>query len=380
MFSALLDSLVNALPISFAGDSLVVRAGLVGSVALLLSLVLGAIWVRSVGRRLGEPIRSGSDEVRRLHRHKKATPTMGGLFVVVSLLIAVVLGVGIANRLVQIGLFLTVGLTGLGALDDVTKLFGKRNGLSRRAKFWGQTAIAFATAWMLYGYLQTTLGSVELTIPGFDWRMPLGLAFVPWATLVLVGASNSVNLTDGLDGLAGGCLVWTTGAIGLIALALGDSTWAARLGIDPLPTAAEAGLLASALGGAVLGFLWFNRHPARVFMGDTGSLPLGGLLGLVALAIRQELLLLVVGGVFVVETLSVILQIGSCRLRGRRVFRCAPLHHHFQFLGWSERKIVRRFWLASAACALLGIVWLGTRNFTIEINGPFATLLGNYRD
>ena len=173
--------------------------------------------------------------------------------------------------------------------------------------------------------------------------------------LVLVGASNAVNLADGLDGLAGGCLLLTTAAMAALVYASGHAGWAEYLGVAHIPHAAEVVVLAGGVLGAILGFLWFNCYPASVFMGDTGSLPLGGLLGYFAIVCRQELMLVVVGGVFVVEAASVLLQIGSCRLRGKRLLLCAPLHHHFQFLGWPENKIVVRFWIASALAAIAGL-------------------------
>jgi phospho-N-acetylmuramoyl-pentapeptide-transferase len=186
--------------------------------------------------------------------------------------------------------------------------------------------------------------------------VPLGLWFIPLAILVIVGSSNAVNLTDGLDGLAGGCLVFAIGAMAIMAYAGGHAGLAEYLGVARIPHANEMVVVAGAMLGGVLGFLWFNCHPAQVFMGDTGSLPLGGLLGLLAVVARQELLLLIVGGVFVVEALSVIIQVGWFRRTGKRVFRCAPLHHHFEFLGWPETRIVVRFWIAGALCALFGMV------------------------
>ncbi|MEX0585561.1 MAG: phospho-N-acetylmuramoyl-pentapeptide-transferase, partial [Pirellulales bacterium] len=186
-------------------------------------------------------------------------------------------------------------------------------------------------------------------------RFELGVLFIPVAVLVIVGSSNAVNLTDGLDGLAGGCVIVAAAALGIVAHASGHAGLAEYLNLTRMPGSHEMLVLVGGLIGALLGFLWFNCHPAQVFMGDTGSLPLGGLLGLLAVVTRQELLLLLVGGVFVAETLSVIVQVGCFRLTGQRVFRCAPLHHHFQFLGWPESKIVVRFWIAAALCAVVGV-------------------------
>ena len=211
---------------------------------------------------------------------------------------------------------------------------------------------------------------LELNVPGLGLSFQLGWFFVPWAALVIVGASNAVNLADGLDGLAGGCLVCATGAIALVAYACGHAGWAAYLGIPHLAGAGEMIVIAGGMIGGLLGFLWFNCHPASVFMGDTGSLSLGGLLGLLAVIARQELLLVVIGGVFVVEAASVILQVGWFRWTKKRIFLCAPLHHHFQLKGWPEDKIVVRFWIAATLCAVSGLAgssctpatWLNRRN------------------
>jgi phospho-N-acetylmuramoyl-pentapeptide-transferase len=197
-------------------------------------------------------------------------------------------------------------------------------------------------------------------VPLFGGSISLGWWFVPLAVITIVGSSNAVNLTDGLDGLAGGCLVFATAAMAAVTYACAHRGWADYLGIPHITGAGEMVVVAGGMLGAILGFLWFNCHPASVFMGDTGSLPLGGLLGLLAVVSRQELLLLVIGGVFVLEALSVVVQVASYKWRRKRVFLCAPLHHHFQFQGWPESKIVVRFWIASALCAILGLLSLKT--------------------
>ncbi len=201
-------------------------------------------------------------------------------------------------------------------------------------------------------------GGLELAVPLAGRSIMLGWLFVPLATLVIVGSSNAVNLADGLDGLAGGCLLSATGAVAIGVYASGHAEWAAYLQIPHIPGAGEMAVTAAAMVGALLGFLWFNCHPASVFMGDTGSLPLGGLLGLLAVIARQELLLVAIGGVFVVEAVSVIVQIAWFRCTQRRIFLCAPLHHHFQLKGWPEDKIVVRFWIAGVLCAILGLAGL----------------------
>jgi phospho-N-acetylmuramoyl-pentapeptide-transferase len=233
----------------------------------------------------------------------------------------------------------------IGLVDDLLKVTTGGKGLPARFKLCTQGMVALVAACVLHRILTLDGEPIMLTLPGLGYSCELGWWFLPWATLVIVGSANAVNLTDGLDGLAGGCLVFTSAA-----LAVAGSATAALV-----PGASEAVVVLGALTGAVLGFLWFNCAPARVFMGDTGSLAIGGLLGAAALALRAELLLVILGGVFVVETVSVILQVVGFRLARRRLLACAPLHHHFQFRGWGETQIVTHFWLASLACATLGV-------------------------
>jgi len=292
---------------------------------------------------------------------------MGGLFIVAGLLGGMILFGDLANRHLQLALLVATGLAAVGAVDDLVKLRGTANGISARWKLAGQLAVALVAAVLLYQHHLHLADGLALRLPLCDASWSLGLWFIPLAVIVIVGSSNAVNLTDGLDGLAGGCLIFAVAAMTVTAYAVGHAELAAYLGLPRIPGAGELTILAGGMIGGVLGFLWYNCHPAEVFMGDTGALPLGGLLGLLAVATRQELLLLIVGGVFVAEALSVILQVGSYKLRRRRVFRCAPLHHHFQFLGWSETKIVVRFWIASAVCALLGVA---TLKFSVNDDAP----------
>ncbi|MBN2218249.1 MAG: phospho-N-acetylmuramoyl-pentapeptide-transferase [Pirellulales bacterium] len=355
---------------SFGSDSLAAvgkitfRGALAAGVALAVALFLGPRLIDWLRRRFREPNKSDSPQLRQLHQTKQSTPTMGGLFLVAGVLGALVLLADLANPFVQIALFLTVGLGLVGVVDDAVKLRGKANGISARAKLLGQLAVASVAAWWLYAHhaaqasTGSELGALALWIPLADVAVPIGWGFVPLAIVVIVGMSNAVNLTDGLDGLAGGCLLMSIGAMGAVAYAAGHARIADYLTMARIPGAGEMAVLAAAIAGGVLGFLWFNCHPAQVFMGDTGSLPLGGLLGLIALACRQEALLLVVGGVFLAEAASVVVQVGGYKWRRRRVFRCAPLHHHFQFKGLPEGKIVVRFWIASAVCGILGLACL----------------------
>ncbi len=334
------------------------RASLAAMAAFLLAVLLGPRWIGWLKRRFREPIKSDSPGVRRLHRSKQSTPTMGGLFIVAGLIAGVIVFGDWSNSCLQIALLLAAGLTLIGAVDDLVKLRGTANGISARAKLAAQLAVATVAAVLLYQHHATLADGLQLRLPLLAGGLSLGFWFIPLAVIVIVGASNAVNLTDGLDGLAGGCLIFAAGAMTVVAYASGHAELAAYLNIPRIPGAGEMTILGGAMIGGVLGFLWFNCHPAEVFMGDTGALPLGGLLGLLAVVTRQELLLLIVGGVFVVEAASVILQVGCYKLRRRRIFLCAPLHHHFQFRGWAENKIVVRFWIASALCALLGIASL----------------------
>ncbi len=346
------------------------RASLAAMAAFLLALAFGPRWIGWLKCRFREPIKSDSPEVQRLHRNKRFTPTMGGLFIVAGLATAAMVFGDLENRFLQLALWVAGGMALVGAVDDLVKLRGHANGISARAKLAGQLAVAGVAAVILYQHHAQTPDALLLKVPLTGVGIPLGVWFIPLAVLVIVGSSNAVNLTDGLDGLAGGCLIFATAAMAAVVYAAGHAEFAAYLNITRIPGAGELAVLAGAMIGGVLGFLWFNCHPAEVFMGDTGSLPLGGLLGLLAVAVRQELLLVIVGGVFVVEAASVIIQVASFRLRRRRVFRCAPLHHHFQFLGWAENKIVVRFWIAAALCALLGVASL---KLTIQESRPPET-------
>ncbi len=334
------------------------RASLAALVSFLLAVILGPRCIGWLARRFREPIKSHSPEVRRLHQGKKATPTMGGLFIVAGLAGSLLLAGDLTNRYLLLALGVTGGLTLLGAIDDLVKLRSEKLGISAKSKLIGQTLIATVAALYLYFDHASLPGGLVLPPPLNVVPHSLGVWFVPLAIVVVVGSSNAVNLTDGLDGLAGGCLLFAAAAMTLVVYAAGHSQWAAYLNIPHVAGCGELAVVAAAMIGAVVGFLWFNCHPAQVFMGDTGSLPLGGLLGLMAVVARQELLLALVGGVFVIEAASVILQLGWYKLRKRRLFRCAPLHHHFQFRGWPESKIVVRFWIAAGLCALLGTACL----------------------
>ncbi|OHB70952.1 MAG: phospho-N-acetylmuramoyl-pentapeptide-transferase [Planctomycetes bacterium RBG_13_63_9] len=334
------------------------RASLAAMVAFLLAVLLGGRWIAWLKRHFREPNKSDSPQLCRLHRDKDSTPTMGGLFIVAGLIGGVILFGDLGNRHLQLALLVAAGLAAIGVVDDLVKLRRTANGISARTKLAAQLVVAAVAAVLLYQHHASLADGLELRLPLWGTSLSLGLWFIPLAILVIVGASNAVNLTDGLDGLAGGCLIFAIGAMTIVAYASGHAELAAYLNIPRIPDAGEMTVLAGGMVGGLLGFLWFNCHPAQVFMGDTGALPLGGLLGLLAVATRQELLLALVGGVFVVEAASVILQVGYFKWRRCRILLCAPLHHHFQFKGWAESKIVVRFWIASALCALLGMASL----------------------
>jgi phospho-N-acetylmuramoyl-pentapeptide-transferase len=361
MLFYLFDQLSAHWPIGFWSvqaarfDKITFRTALAALASFLLSLVLGPRVIGWLKARFREPVSDRSPHLHRLHQHKAWTPTMGGLFLVACIAIASLLLCRWQNSYVPIVLFNLLALAIVGAVDDLRKLSGHAGGLNSRVKLAAQFTVAAASAIWLYTVNSTTPGGLDLQIPLIGTSLPLGICFVPLTMLVIVGSSNAVNLTDGLDGLAGGCLLTATLAVAILAYIAGHVELANYLGVTHMPLAGETVVIAGAMIGGTLGFLWFNCQPAQVFMGDTGSLSLGGTLGLLAVIARQELLLVLIGGVFVVEALSVMLQVGFYRWCKRRIFLCAPVHHHFQFLGWAENKIVTRFWIVSMLCALLGL-------------------------
>ena len=347
-----------------SGDSrvfLTARTALASVTAFLVALLLGPVAIRWLQTRFRERLASDSERLNQLQAEKKDTPTMGGLFIVASIVLSVVLWGDLNNRFVQLGLLLCVGFATLGGLDDWIKLSTSRNGLKARTKLGIQLVMSIGLAWGLHAVLAGHPRGLELIWPIGNAGVWLGTGFVAWAVLVLVGSSNAVNLTDGLDGLASGCMVVAATAFAALCYLAGHSVLAEYLGIPFIAGAGELTIMMGALVGAMLGFLWFNCHPAQVFMGDTGSLPIGALLGLAALVTRQEVLLVIVGGVFVIETTSVILQVACFRLLGRRIIACSPLHNHLLFRGESETKIVVRFWIGSVVLAVVAVASLKIR-------------------
>lgn len=335
-------------------------AAAVGS--FLAAMLLGPLAIGFLQARFRERIDSASSRLNELHAGKQSTPTMGGVFIVGALVTAVLLFGDLASPFVQIALFLAVTFCLLGSIDDWIKLSTTRRGLTVRQKLAAQVALsAVAAIWLYAVQRDQPFGSTLLWPFGGGTGADLGAGFIVWSLLVLVGSSNGVNLTDGLDGLSSGCMIFAGAAFAGLTYLAGHTGLAQYLSIPCVSGAGELTVVLGAMIGAVLGFLWFNCHPAQVFMGDAGSLPLGALLALAALVTRQELLLVVIGGVFVVETLSVILQVGCYKLLGRRPLACSPLHIHFLFRGQHEVKIVTRFWIVAALLAILGLASLKIR-------------------
>jgi phospho-N-acetylmuramoyl-pentapeptide-transferase len=347
-----------------AGDSRVFLTGRIAAAALtafLAALLFGAPAIHWLGHRFRERIDSASQRLDALHAGKNATPTMGGLFVIAATLTASLLWSDLTSPYVLLAVSAGIAFCAIGAADDWIKLSTSRRGLTVRQKLLAQMVVAGLLGLMLGTALAESPRGLALSLPIGGSGLWLGAAFPLWAALVLVGSSNAVNLTDGLDGLAGGCAVLPAAAMGGLCYVAGHAVWAAYLGIPFVAGAGETAVVLAALAGATLGFLWFNCHPAQVFMGDAGSLPIGALLGFGALVARQEVLLVVAGGVFVVETLSVVAQVGWFRLTGRRLIACSPLHNHFVLSGHHELTVVVRFWIGSALCVAIALALLKVR-------------------
>ena len=338
------------------------RSGAACLTALVLSLVLGPAvirWLKSV-QRGGQPIRE--DGPARHLIEKKGTPTMGGVLILVSLTASTLLWADLRNGYVWAVLLLTLGYGAIGFMDDYMKL-SRRNtkGVSARGKLVAQVVLGLGCAIWIWLLTREPLGS-SLTVPVFkEVLIPLGFLFPVVGMVVMIGSSNAVNLTDGLDGLAIVPTIIAAAVFALISYLVGNRVFADYLQLHPVAGVGELGVFLAGLVGAGLGFLWFNAPPAAVFMGDTGSLALGGALGAVAVATKHELVLGIVGGLFVVETVSVIVQVFWFKRTGRRVFLMAPLHHHYEKKGWSEPTIVIRFWIVSMILALVGLATLKIR-------------------
>ncbi|HXQ24645.1 MAG TPA: phospho-N-acetylmuramoyl-pentapeptide-transferase [Candidatus Acidoferrales bacterium] len=326
--------------------------------SLVISFLLGP-WVirRLTARQIGQTIRPDGPQT---HLAKAGTPTMGGTLILFSLILATLLLADLTNLYVWLVVGVTVAFGAIGFIDDYRKLRrGNARGLSGRAKLVAQFAVALVAAMILYVKPDF---NTAVFFPFFKELHPnLGWLYVPFAAVVVVGASNAVNLTDGLDGLAIGPVMTTAFTYGVFAYVTGNVKWAEYLQIPHVPGAGELAIFCGALLCAGLGFLWFNAYPAEMFMGDVGSLPLGAALALVALVTKQEIVMVIVGGVFVVEALSVIFQVVSFKLRRKRIFRMAPIHHHFELQGWPEPQIIVRFWIISIICAVFALSTLKLR-------------------
>ncbi|MEH8019104.1 phospho-N-acetylmuramoyl-pentapeptide-transferase [Rheinheimera muenzenbergensis] len=328
--------------------------------SLLLSLYLGPKLIARLQRmQIGQVVRGDGPES---HFSKKGTPTMGGLLILGAVLVSTLLWANLENKYVWVVLFVLVSFGWIGFVDDYRKVVRKDpKGLIARWKYFWQSLFAIITAAFLYLTAERP-AETALLVPFLKDVMPqLGLLFLALSYFVIVGTSNAVNLTDGLDGLAIVPTIMVAAAFAIIAYVSGNVNFSAYLNIPYLPHASELVVFLAALIGAGLGFLWFNTYPAQVFMGDVGSLALGAVLGVVAILVRQEIVLFIMGGIFVMETLSVILQVGSYKLRGQRIFRMAPIHHHYELKGWPEPRVIVRFWILSIIFVLVGLATLKLR-------------------
>ena len=352
------------------------RTAFASLTALFLCVALGPWLINKLRQfQIGQYIR---EEGPKSHQKKAGTPTMGGVLIIISIVIPTLLWADLRNAYVWIAVFTLVAYGLVGFLDDYAKVTKRRNlGLTARRKMVYQVGLAFLVATILM-FMRTFGGySTIMNVPFFKqfrptllissllanpWTYVLGvLPFLFFVAVVLVGASNAVNLTDGLDGLAIGLMVIASGALTVLTYAGGHATLAEYLQIARNARTSELTIFCGSMTGASLGFLWYNAHPAEIFMGDVGSLGLGAALAIVAILIKQEILLLFIGGIFVLETLSVMLQVGSFKLRGKRIFKMAPMHHHFEALGWTESKIIARFWIAGLVLALFALTTLKLR-------------------
>ncbi|MGO1246609.1 MAG: phospho-N-acetylmuramoyl-pentapeptide-transferase [Oceanisphaera sp.] len=309
--------------------------------------------------QIGQVVRNDGPES---HLSKSGTPTMGGLMILISIFITVLLWARLDNPYVWIVLFVLGAFGAIGFVDDYRKVVRKNtDGLVARWKYFWQSAAALVAAFLSYWVAQDP-AQTQLVVPFFKEVMPqLGLLFIILSYFVIVGSSNAVNLTDGLDGLAIMPVVMVSAGFALVAWATGNVNFAEYLHIPFVPYAGELTVFCTAMVGAGLGFLWFNTYPAQVFMGDVGSLALGAALGAIAILVRQEFLLVIMGGIFVIETLSVILQVGSYKIRGQRIFRMAPIHHHYELKGWPEPRVIVRFWIITLMLVLIGLATLKVR-------------------
>ena len=333
------------------------RAGAALLTALTIGLIIGPRFITMLRAKQGkgQPIREDGPQT---HLAKRGTPTMGGLMILISLVVSMLLWMDLADPFVWACIAVTIGFGAIGFMDDYDKVTKRSHkGVSGRVRLLLEFAVAGIAAWIIVSHIST-----NLYVPFLSKRyIPLGVLYYPFAAFVMVGAGNAVNLTDGLDGLATMPVIIAAGAFAIIAYLTGRADYSTYLGIPHVAHAGELSILCAGIMGAGLGFLWFNAPPAAVFMGDTGSLALGGALGAIAVAAHHEIVLAIVGGLFVLEAASVIIQVFWFKRTGRRVFRMAPIHHHFEQKGWAESTVVIRFWIVSIVLALLGLSTLKLR-------------------
>jgi phospho-N-acetylmuramoyl-pentapeptide-transferase len=339
---------------------LTLRAVMAILTALLFALLLGPWMIRQLVRlQIGQAVR---DDGPQTHLVKQGTPTMGGLMILASIVVATLLWADLTSWHVWLVMGVTLLFGAIGFADDARKvIFKNPKGLSAKVKYFWQSLVALMAALILYQMASSPMDTALLIPYVKDTYLELGVLFVVLAYFVIVGSSNAVNLTDGLDGLAIMPTVMVASGLAVFAYVSGHAVFANYLGLPYVAGAGELVIICAAIAGAGLGFLWFNAYPAQVFMGDVGSLSLGAALGTIALAVHQELILLIMGGVFVMETLSVMIQVGSYKLRGKRVFRMAPIHHHFELKGWAEPKVIVRFWIMTIILVLIGLASLKIR-------------------
>jgi len=328
--------------------------------ALVISLIVGPRMIRYLSSyNIGQRVREDGPES---HFSKAGTPTMGGALILIAILVSTLLWSDLSSRFVWIVLFVTAGFGAIGWIDDYKKIvYGDSKGLTARVKYMWQSVIGLSAALILFNTAQFPI-ETQLIVPFIkDILIDLGWMYVILTYFVIVGSSNAVNLTDGLDGLAILPTVLVGGALGVFAYLTGNINFSSYLGIPYVPGVGEMVIFCGAIVGSGLGFLWFNTYPAQVFMGDVGALALGAALGTIAVIVRQELVLFLMGGLFVAETMSVIVQVASFKLTGRRVFRMAPLHHHYELKGWPEPRIIVRFWIITVVLVLIGLASLKVR-------------------
>ncbi|MDA3950858.1 MAG: phospho-N-acetylmuramoyl-pentapeptide-transferase [Spirochaeta sp.] len=359
MFKEFLYPLTNVFTPFNVFQYITFRAAYAAVTSLLITFLLGPWAIRMLHRlKFGEAIRHDGPES---HHVKSGTPTMGGVLIIVSIVVSAVLWLDISVLYTWIGLIAVLGFGFIGMTDDLRKIRQKnKDGLRAWSKIAGQFAVASVIAVLLYRYGNEN--ATKLYLPFIkNAIVDLGVWYIPFAVVLRVGTSNAVNLTDGLDGLATGLVLMVGLTFAVLSYLTGRIDYAEYLQIPYLPGGGELAILSLAVVGACVGFLWFNGHPAEIMMGDTGSLSLGGIIGALALMTKKEILLIIIGGVFVLEALSVIIQVASFKLTGRRVFRMAPIHHHFELLGWPESKVVLRMWILGGMFAILSLSTLKIR-------------------